>query len=351
MDTFWDYSLLGNTVKHWLIAVLVSIVLIGVVKLCEASLLRKIKKFTDRSRSTLDDFAYDVIKRTVVPLFYFLAVYIPLTHLELHPEFYKWLRFTWMLTIIFFVIRTITDFISYLFSQYAKKGYSPSQQARGLIIIIKIVLWIAGVVFLADNLGYNITTIVAGLGIGGIAIALAGQAILADLFSYFVIFFDKPFETGDYIVVGDKSGIVEHIGIKTTRLRTLTGEQLIMSNTDLTNSRVQNYKRMEKRRVVITIGVTYETRADILVHIPAIIEEIVSDQEDVLFDRAHFKGFGNFSLDFEIVFFMLTDDYVKYMDRQQEFCLRLLERFEQENIEFAYPTQKLFVVPQGNLTT
>lgn len=346
MDPFWYNTFFGASLKNWAIALLVGVLLITTVKLCQKGLLKKFKTFTERSKSTLDDFAYNVTKRSLIPLLYFLSLYIPISHLELNQEFGKWLHFSWMLTIVFFVIRTITDFFSYIFYQHAKKDIAPIQQARGLNIIIKIVLWILGVVFLADNLGYNITAIVAGLGIGGIAIALAGQAILADLFSYFVIFFDKPFETGDYIVIGDKSGTVEHIGVKTTRLRTLTGEQLIVSNTDLTNSRVQNYKRMEKRRVLLAIGVTYETSIDKLTRIPGIVKAIITDQENVLFDRAHFTGFGDFSLNFEIVFFMLTDDYMQYMNSQQQFCFCLLRRFEEEKIDFAYPTQKLFIASQ-----
>ncbi|HEX5652875.1 MAG TPA: mechanosensitive ion channel family protein [Chitinophagaceae bacterium] len=233
--------------------------------------------------------------------------------------------------------------VSYIFLRFTGRGGEKMKQAKGILLIIRIFLWVVGVVFLLDNLGYNITTLVAGLGIGGIAIALAAQAVLADLFSYLVIFFDKPFETGDFIMVGDKSGVVEYIGIKTTRLRTLGGEQLIMSNTDLTNSRVQNFKRMAKRRVLITIGVTYETCAEKLKNIPSLVQEIVAEQAQVVFDRAHFSGFGDFSLNFEIVYYVLTDDYLQYMDSQQEFCLKLYDRFEQEHIDFAYPTQKILL--------
>jgi small-conductance mechanosensitive channel len=165
--------------------------------------------------------------------------------------------------------------------------------------------------------------------------------VLGDIFSYLVIFFDKPFEIGDFIVIGDKSGNVENIGIKTTRIRALSGEQLIVSNTDLTNSRVQNFKRMERRRVLLSIGVTYETQTEKLKKIPLIVREIVESQKGVSFERTHFSGFGNFSLNFEIVYHILTADYLQYMDSQQAFCLALFERFEKEKIDFAYPTQKL----------
>ena len=165
-----------------------------------------------------------------------------------------------------------------------------------------------GIVFLLDNLGYNVTTIIAGLGIGGIAIALAAQAILGDLFSYFVILFDRPFEIGGFIIVDDKMGVVEYIGIKTTRLRTLGREQLVCSNKDLTDSRVHNYKCMEKRRVVFSVGITYKATAETLETIPQLVKDIITRYDDVVFDHGHLSGFGNFSLNFEFVYYILSSD-------------------------------------------
>ena len=162
------------------------------------------------------------------------------------------------------------------------------------MLVINLCIWFLGIVFLFDNLGYDVTAIIAGLGIGGIAIALAAQNILGDLFNYFVIFFDRPFEIGDFIVLDDKKGNVEYIGIKTTRLKSITGEQIIISNTDLTNSRLHNFKRMEQRRVLFTLGVTYQTTPEQLQMIPGIIKSIIEDQEGITFDRAHFATFGDF---------------------------------------------------------
>lgn len=281
-----------------------------------------------------------------MPLLYLLCIYLGLKYLVLPQSLGRVIQVAMLSSTIFFIIRIITSIFGYLLQQYSSKSdteVSQVKQAKGIMLIIKIVLWVIGITFLVDNLGYNITTIVTGLGIGGIAIALAAQAVLGDLFSYFVIFFDKPFDTGDYIVIGDKSGIVEYIGIKTTRLRTLGGEQLIVSNTDLTNSRVQNFKRMEKRRVLFSIGVTYETNTDQLKKIPTIIKQIVENKEEVLFERAHFSGFGDSSLNFEIVYYVLSADYIQYMDIHQAVCLAIFERFERQQIEFAYPTQRLFL--------
>jgi small-conductance mechanosensitive channel len=200
-------------------------------------------------------------------------------------------------------------------------------------------------IFLLDNLGFKIATVVAGLGIGGVAVALAGQAILKDLFGYFAILFDQPFEIGDVVAVGDKMGTVEKVGVKTTRLKSIGGEQLIFSNADITDSRVQNFKRMARRRVVTQLGVTYDTPAAKLKKIPDLVRGIIDPIDDVDFDRAHFASFGDFSLVFEVVYFVHGNDYTKYMDIQEEINIRLYEVFAKQKIEFAYPTQTVYLPP------
>ncbi|MNR00085.1 Low conductance mechanosensitive channel YnaI [compost metagenome] len=166
---------------------------------------------------------------------------------------------------------------------------------------------------------------------------------MGDLFSYFVIFFDRPFEIGDFVQLGPDNGVIEYIGIKTTRIRTLSGEQLICSNTDLTNSRLRNYKRMEKRRIVFSLGVTYQTTHSQLSEIPIIVKEIIASKSQLQFDRGHFSGYGDFSLNFEFVYYVLDADYNLYMDNQQEVYLEIFSAFEKVGIDFAYPTQTLIM--------
>ena len=242
----------------------------------------------------------------------------------------------------FFGIRFLIDIITYsIEAAYIKKEKDPSkkQGLHGIITVIKVIVWGIGIISVMDYMGYPVKTALAGLGIGGIALAIASQTILGDLFSYFSIFFDKPFEAGDFIIVGDFLGTVEKIGIKTTRITSLSGEQLIFSNTDLTNSRIRNYKRMQKRRVVFKFGVIYQTPLEKMKEIPSIIKQIISSVEDTIFDRAHFFAFGSSSLDFEVVYYVLSSDYNKYMDIQQEINQKIMEEFEKREIEFAYPTQ------------
>jgi small-conductance mechanosensitive channel len=210
----------------------------------------------------------------------------------------------------------------------------------------KMVVWIIVTLLALDNLGIDITALVAGLGVGGIAVALAVQNILGDLFASLTIVLDKPFIIGDVVNVGEFTGRIEHVGLKTTRIRSLSGEQLVFSNGDLLNSRLRNFGRLEERRIVFAIGVTYQTPREKLRQIPAMLRQAIEEVSGTRFDRAHFKAFGDFALIFEAVYFVQTPDYNTYMDDQQMINLRLHEMFEAERIEFAYPTQTLFVVKQ-----
>lgn len=316
------------------------------VLLLKRVLLRKLRKWTGATPGKTDDFLVRGIQRSLIPLLYIGLVYAVEKYLTFPPKLDRAVEVLLMVCITFFVIRMIVATLKFLFVGYLSRqdnGGERVKQVRGIMLIVAAFIWMLGILFLLDNWGVDVTTFLAGLGIGGIAIALAAQTILGDLFSYFVIFFDRPFEIGDFIVVQDKAGAVEYIGIKTTRLRSITGEQLVFSNTDLTNSRVHNYKRMARRRIVFKIGVTYQTPAEKLALIPGIIKDIITSQPDLQFDRAHFLSFGDSQLDYEVVYFVLSADFNKYMDNQQAINLALFEAFEQEGIEFAYPTQTLFI--------
>ena len=209
--------------------------------------------------------------------------------------------------------------------------------------VAKALIWTLVVLLALDNLGVNITALVAGLGVGGIAVALAVQNVLGDLLASLSIALDRPFVIGDFVVVGEFMGSVENIGIKSVRIRSLSGEQIVMSNADLLSSRVRNYGRLVERRVVFTVGVTYEAPRAKLERIPQMIRAIVEGQEGTRFDRSHFAKYGNFSLDFETVYYVLSADYNRYMDLQQAINFAIHAAFEREAIEFAYPTQKLWV--------
>jgi len=208
---------------------------------------------------------------------------------------------------------------------------------------INTVVWIVGLLLLMDNFGIKISAVITGLGIGGVAVALAAQKFLGDLFSYFSIFLDKPFEEGDFIIVQDVRGTVENIGLKTTRIRSQKGEEVVFSNSELINSVIHNYKKMKKRRVSFQFGLVYQTPIEKLKQIPNIVKEVFDSITDADLERIHFSSFGDYSLIFECVYYVNSPDYNLYMDIQQLINYRLKERFENLGIEFAYPTNTIFL--------
>jgi small-conductance mechanosensitive channel len=346
MQKFFDQILWNNTIYTWAIALGTIIVLFIAVRLLKSQVIRLAKKWASRSSTDWDDFAVMLVEKSVVPLLFISAFYFGVKLLTLPQKVDNVIHVAYLVVCTFFILRIVSAaFRKFVYSFIEKQNNyeEKRKQAAGLMVVANVIIWILGIIFLLDNLGYNVTTLIAGLGVGGIAIALAAQTVLGDLFSYFVIFFDRPFEIGDFVVVGNNSGVVEYIGIKTTRIRTLSGEQLVCSNTDLTNSRLQNFKRMERRRIVFTLGVTYQSSHQQLSEIPKLVKNIITSKSKLLFDRGHFSGYGDFSLNFEFVYFVLDADYNVYMDFQQEVYLEIFAAFAEKGIEFAYPTQTLFV--------
>ncbi|HVV04865.1 MAG TPA: mechanosensitive ion channel family protein [Puia sp.] len=343
MDTFLQYTFWGNPVKNWLFTAGCIFLLFIVIRIFRNVVLKKVRAYSLRTSTNFDDILVSLLEKTAVPLLYILSVYAGIKFLDTSPKVDRIIAGAMMVIITWAVLRLITSLLGFSLRRYmlGQPGETREKQARGILLIFNIIIWITGFIFVIDNFGYNITTIITGLGVGGIAIALAAQAILGDLFSYLVIFFDKPFEIGDFIIVDDKMGSIEYIGIKTTRIRTLSGEQLICSNSALTSSWVHNYKRMEKRRIVFSFGILYQTPIEVIRKIPLIIRQIIESQSKTQFDRAHFLKFGDSCLDFEVVYNVLDPDYNIYMDIQQNINLSIMEQFAAEGIEFAYPTRTL----------
>jgi small-conductance mechanosensitive channel len=341
-----EKTFLQNRILDYILVIgwfLVGVVSVRIVK---SIILKRLKSWSEKTATTLDNFLIAMFEKKLIPLLYFAVLYLSFKSLTLPPDFSKGVSVIVALVLTYFGVRFLIALMTYSIDRYWVKkevGEGRQKSLTGVITILKVLVWGIGITFLLDNLGFKISTVVAGLGIGGIAVALAAQTILGDLFSYFVIFFDRPFEIGDFIIIGEYMGSIEHIGIKTTRVRSLGGEQLVFSNTDLTNARVRNYKRMEKRRIVFKLGVVYQTSLAQIKEVPGIIKSVIESVNDTAFDRAHFSSFGDFSLDIEAVYYVQSGDYNKYMDIQQNINLAIKEEFEKRGIEFAYPTQTLFV--------
>ena len=347
MGSIWQQVYWGNTVMAYVIAagsILLAWIIIRIVK---KIFITRVEKFTERTDNKYDDLLTSLIERYAIPWLYIFANYSIIQQLKLHPTLDKVLDGAMAFVTMFYAVRLVNFMIQVLISGYMRRRGESEERIRhlsGMLIVVKGFVWVVGLLTLARNFGFDVTTLLASLGVGGIAIALASQAILGDLFSYLVIFFDKPFEIGDFVILSPEvMGTIEYIGIKTTRIRSLSGEQLILSNTNMTNSTIRNYKRMEQRRVVFQVGVVYQTPYNLLQQIPAMLKEIVLKQQRVRFDRAHLQEYGPYSINFEVVYFVNDPDFNLFMDLQQAVLFDIHEEFSKHRIEFAFPTQTLIL--------
>jgi small-conductance mechanosensitive channel len=345
------YDIFGNTIAAWLTALGIGALSFFILAILRKRVLRHVLEFSVKTENKLDDLIAELIGDLKLFMLIALAIYIGSAFVAIQPRVSRLIEITLIVAFLlqcgFWGNRIIVFMIVQFIRKHEPQGGDKKSVPAILQFASRVLLWSLIILLVMDNLGINVTTLLAGLGIGGIAIALALQNILADLFASLSILLDKPFETGDFISVGDFLGTVEHIGLKTTRIRSLSGEQNIFSNTDLLQSRIRNYKRMSERRVVFSFGVIYQTPAEKLRTIPATVREIIESQKQVRFDRAHFKQYGDSSLDFEVVYYVLSPDFNLYMDIQQNINFSLYERFAREQIEFAYPTRTL-IMASGN---
>jgi len=346
-----DQVYFGNSLLMWGMSLASVVVIYIALTFLRRSIGNRLKSIAEKKSNELYGFISDLVRvRTKKILFFALAVYGASLFIELPPDAERVILGVVFISLFFQVGLWGTGIINFLVTSRAAKDGEDGLNLEAYSVITwiaKAALWTIVILLALNNLGIEITALVAGLGISGIAVALAVQNILGDLFASLSIVMDRPFIIGDFIIVGDQMGTVEHVGLKTTRVRSLSGEQIVFSNTDLLSSRIRNYRRMNERRVLFTLGVTYQTTAEKLERIPGMIREIIEAQEQVRFDRAHFANYGDFSLDFEIVYWVLDRDYALYRDIQQEINLALFRKFEEERIEFAYPTQTLFVEKEG----
>jgi small-conductance mechanosensitive channel len=336
----------GNSVKTWLIAGGIVLAVVVGARIIRGVVALRLRRFAGKTETRLDDLLLEVLGHTRMVPILVLALYVGSLSLTLDPRIHYYLPMIAIAALIAQLGIWGSAALRSWIDDYRKRKIEGGDTAGlGTVsvvsIIVRMVLWVIVTLLLLDNFGVDVTALVAGLGIGGVAIALALQTVLSDIFASVAITLDKPFEVGDFIIVGDLLGNVEHVGIKTTRVRSLSGEQLVFGNHDLLGSRIRNYKRMNERRIVFKLGVVYQTPRAQVERIPGILREAVEAQDGVRFDRAHFFAYGDFSLVFEVVYWVLVPDYVIYMDLQQAINLHIMQRFEAEGIQFAYPTQTI----------
>lgn len=301
-----------------------------------------------KTRTKLDDAILRNIRAPIYLFVILVGAYYGLSHLSLLAPYSSETAAVFIVAEIMLITFILTRIINVLTSWYAEKSAKRGKRmSEHVLFILKKIIQASIFVFafLAVLAVFNLdlSAAVVGFGVSGIAIALALQTVLSDVFSAFSIYFDKPFEIGDFIVVGEHSGTVKKIGIKSTRLQLLQGEELVVSNKELSTTSIRNLRKIKRRRIVFTFGVTQDTQLQKLKKIPNIVSEIIEKAELANFDRVHFREIGDFSHNFEVVYYMKSKDYVKYLDTQQEINYAIIEAFEKEDIKMAYPTQTIFL--------
>lgn len=340
---------LQSFLKDLIITIFVLVLAYFFLKITRNLVLRQIKKLINKNDNIITSKVLAIIDKYFIPITYFGLFYATLKEIDFNPSIVATIKTIVIILTTFYVTRFLVDISKIFIYSYSEK-YRDSdsiieRNIKALFPAIRIVFWLLAGISILSNLGFDIKAIIAGLGIGGVALALASQSILQDLFSYFAILFDRPFEISDLVAVGDFMGHVEHIGIKTTRIKAITGEQLILANTDLTNSRLRNFKRMEQRQVILKIGVIYETDNRKLAEIPEIIKTSIESVENITFDTAYFSKFGDFSLDFEVIYYVLSNDIKISRIAKNQVNLAIKNAFSEHQLEFAYPTQVHYLSP------
>jgi small-conductance mechanosensitive channel len=339
-----DRLVYGNSLRAWVVAVGAFVLALGALLLVRRFLAYRLGALAMRTTNVIDDIGAEIARRTKAWFLVALAIAIGARFIVLPPRIADALDKLTALLVLVQVALWATAAIAFYVARHIERRRETIEASnawaiRAIGVAARLMVWALAFVAVLDNLGFDVTALVTGLGVGGIAIALAVQTILGDVLAAMAIVFDKPFVVGDFIVVDSLAGTVEEIGLKTTRVRSLSGEQLIFGNAELLKSRIRNFKRLQERRNLFTIDVAYDTPPDVLARIPGMLREIVEAQEPVRFDRSHFSAYGESALRFETVYYILDPAYNRHMDIQQAIFLAVLRRFESEGIEFAFPTR------------
>ena len=344
---FLDERLLGNQTRAWVTAGVVFVVVFLTLRLLKLLTTRHLGRLAQKTATQVDDLVVDLLGGTRSWVLAVLALYAATFFLKIPGDKARLFR---SLTAVAFLLQGAlwgNRLITFWLTEYLRRRGEIDRAGRTTISTLgfvgRLVLWATLLLLALDNFGFKVTGLITGLGIGGIAVALAAQEVLKDLFASLAIALDKPFLIGDAITVGEFSGTVEFIGIKTTRVRSINGEQIVIPNSDLMGSRLRNFGRMEERRVAINLGLVYQTPAERMERAVALVREALTGREGIRLDRVHFRAFGESALFIEAVYFVTSAEYFTYMDLQQEINLEILRRFAAEGIEFAYPTQTVFL--------
>ncbi len=345
IEPYLQWTVLSNSGQSYAEALLVFLLITLLLKILAYFLTTYFKRLAQKTDTDLDDLIVDLVSALGTPFYAALGLYAALKYLTLTTLLNSIIDWGIFIVITFYAIQVLSRLIEFTVHKVNRNEERTRKDHDPTIIellgtIAKVTVWLLGLLFLLSNLGFNVTSLVAGLGVGGIAVAFALQNILSDIFSSFSIYFDKPFQKGDFIIIGKDSGTVKKVGIKSTRIQTLQGEELIVPNRELTTVRIQNFKTFPKRRVIFTLGITYSTPRATLEEMPGMIKECIVTCGGE-FDRAHFTTFGDSAFIFEVVYFVPSGDGNVYFDLHQKINFALLRLFEEKNISLAHPTRTI----------
>lgn len=345
METLLDLWHTTTPYHQRALAVVVGLSVYVVVDGVRAALFKRLHRVQETGRFAM---ALAVVSSTSRLLILALAIYAATNTAALNASVMRWLDRAIVILVGLQVGLWGTAIATQVIQNSLETSAAASRGVFRLIsVVVRVAIWSAVLLFVLDNLGVNVTALVAGLGVGGIAIGLALQNVLGDLFASLSIVLDKPFVVDDFVVFDDIAGTIESIGLKTTRIRSLSGELIICGNGQLLGSRIRNFKQMAERRIVMKIGIVYDTPPEKVERALAIIKEVVSQQKKARLDRSHFQALGAYSLDFETVYWVESPDYNIYMDIQQAINFTLYRRFADEGLSFAFPTQTIYSIPAG----
>jgi small-conductance mechanosensitive channel len=344
----WSTIFLGAALYQYVTAMAAGVAFYLLLRSLIWLLRKRIEKFAKKPEFTTSDLVKNLLDHTFRLFILWLSIYIGLRFLNIIPSVMAIIQTITVNALLVQIGFWVIEIVEYLVTRRQLDKDSKLKEQKGALVAIsfisKVVVWTVVIVLVLENIpGIHITTLIASLGIGGIAIGLALQGILGDLFASLTISIDQPFVEGDAINIGDFSGTVEHIGLKSTRIRSFTGEQLIFSNSDLLASRIRNYQRMDHRMIVFTLNVTYQTSLENLQKIPQLVKDVIEAQDKVTFNRAHLKSYNDSAIVFEVVYTINSADYTQYMDIQQNINLQIFHQFRSLDIHFAYPTQTILL--------
>ena len=337
----WQIEFLGNALGDWTIALAIFLIAFSALPLARRLIAAQRRRLAARAPLKVHpaiDLAALLAAHTRRVFLFGAALWLAARNLSLPPRLERWLTVAFVLLFWMQLALWAMTAVRFGVDLRRQRSLGPDTLLKSsmevILFLAGLLIWGVAALLALDNLGVEIRPLLAGLGIGGIALALAVQTVLADLLASLSIALDKPFGLGDFLTVDDCQGTVEHIGVKSTRLRSINGEQIIISNGDLLRARVRNFGRLIERRALLVLPVHYETPVATLAAVPRAVREIIEATPEVRFDRCHLLRCTETALEFEAVFFVTRPEFKAYADAQQTINLRILERFRAMEVSF-----------------